>query len=144
MVDLPEASVGIVGHHFFKNSVVLGNAPIEIFLLNEVDSDGSFPVEFAHSGDLFHNLIFWQRFSDAEDEPHSKVRVLLFDVLGCFVEKVSEGRVGHFSQEIPLTVIVFQLHQQRTELYSLISVGNKLPQDVLNVFNEDILTVDQR
>lgn len=112
VVALPESNVGIIDHYFFENGVVLGNAAIEVLFLDEVDSDGPRPVEFTHSRYLLHNLFLSQRFPDAEDKSHREVRVFLLDLFGSFIEKVSEGRIRHFSYEISIFVVVLEFDKE--------------------------------
>ena len=70
VVALPQTNGRVATHHPLNYLVVLLEAAVEVFLLEEVDADGPGPVELAQLAEVCLDGCLGKGLPEAEDEAH--------------------------------------------------------------------------
>ena len=71
------------------------------------------------------------------------MREVFFDLAEGGVEGLGEGGLRQLGRQLAVAVVLAQPHQLSAELHPLVPIADQLLQDVLHVFLEDVLCVNE-
>lgn len=127
---------------FSQNSIddfIVGlQITINVFLLDEIESNCLVPVKIADFAKNSFILFVGEYFQAEENESNCETRKLFLNICKNFVNSVHEVFLFVFLDHFTVSVVLIKLAKHGSELHSIVSVLCVFDQNMLQILSEDV------